>query len=228
MKPVMHYVCTALPAFLILLANSRKSQQVFGSPQGTEDLNIEKILNYSIILLQFLQSDCQEFSKRGFDVQWVTVGGRNVGCQAPAARVVQIAWIVFKFLCQVNRERVFLLAVKTGCMSKVFQDLIAITFIKCKWCSNTFCKTFFYIFSREIFLIVCQWKEMKPLSEKMMAQRCQQTWNSLGHVPMHQWLVEKWSEGDRQRLDACGNLVMPQVASLALSILCGHSQTCQS
>lgn len=71
---------------------------------------------------------------------------------------------------------------------------------------------------------LCQRKEMTPMTEKMIDQQCQQTWNSLGRVPIHQWLVDKWVEGDRDRLNACGNLVMPQVANLALNILCARNQ----
>lgn len=44
-------------------------------------------------------------------------------------------------------------------------------------------------------------------------------WNPKGSLPVHQWLVQSQSNMDVLRLKACGNIVIPQCAALALSVL---------
>lgn len=47
-------------------------------------------------------------------------------------------------------------------------------------------------------------------------------WNPKGSLPVHQWLVQSQSNMDVLdvlRLKACGNIVIPQCATLALSVL---------
>ena len=64
-----------------------------------------------------------------------------------------------------------------------------------------------------------------PMSAEVIEQQCCKDWNSFGTVPLHSWLLSEWAEDDQRRLNACGNVVMPKVASLAMSILNEHEQS---
>ena len=61
-----------------------------------------------------------------------------------------------------------------------------------------------------------------PQSAEMIEQQCCKVWNSFGTVPLHSWLLHEWADDDQNRLNACGNVVMPKVAYLAMSILNEH------
>ncbi|CAK9070482.1 unnamed protein product, partial [Durusdinium trenchii] len=55
------------------------------------------------------------------------------------------------------------------------------------------------------------YQEMETEAHKCHLFRCQ--------PPVKTWLTNHWNESDASRLRACGNIVIPQCAQLALSIL---------
>lgn len=157
MKPVMRYVSDALPALLILsiLASLWK-------PTKYIELNVEKINSSlgtranSLQIVPILPPGiCQARLRPPVGDAWRPKRGMP---GASSNSGIQIARVVVKFLSEVNRERVFLLAVKSGCMSKVFQDLHCnqIHYLQRMFqyiLQNTFC--YIYLLTGNILILGC-------------------------------------------------------------------------
>ena len=69
---------------------------------------------------------CQEFRKRDFTVMWTVVTGQMAGLHALVSEDTLALYYPlwsFKWSCQVKRDRVFILAIKTGRGASLFKAL---------------------------------------------------------------------------------------------------------
>ena len=127
---------------------------------------------------------------------------------------------------KVNRERIFLLATR-GQQDPLEVWPLDLSFdVPCLACPGPNCLTLSQLIC---FLATLQGLQLQSPSD--MHQSAHAAWNRCCKPPVSAWLLAKQSALDKERLKACGNVVIPQCARLALHImgnhLCGRHVICQ-
>ena len=100
---------------------------------------------------------------------------------------------------QVCRERVFFFACKQEYMGTFFKARFAIDLYFWIWC--------------------CITQDMTLRSSEDIMAQAHKAWNVPGKPPLNEWLLETQEADQKERLQAAGNIVIPQQAQLALQIL---------
>ena len=59
--------------------------------------------------------------------------------------------------------------------------------------------------------------EIEPPAKFLKA--CEEEWNPVGALPLHQWLTDSLNERDQLRLKCLGNVVYPKFAHYGLTVI---------
>ena len=178
---------------------------------------------------------CQEFDKRGFHIRWATVAARNVGVQA---------WKCFRPATASDGSKIFLsgaagkilpirlqarlgqnffqvdmivpAAAMSGSSAKVFKD-------SAYFQTTTLCLLIVILKFRHESTLVGH-KAIDRGSDSHPVQANLELLGASALAPVADWCTRR---KHRQRLNACGNIVIPKVAALAMNIL-GTREQCST
>lgn len=150
---------------------------------------------------------CQEFNRRQFLVKWCVVSGQMAGFHAcSSADCCNGASSVDYYGLKVKRERVFILACKEDRACTLFEA----GYLRFTFRFHTHC----VLPSHLQF-----WQGIDVMSSAEIEAEAHKCHHFRAKPRLSTWLTNDRRPDDVSRLRACGNIVIPQMAQVAVSLL---------